>query len=311
MTQRASQLAVLVLILAVALTAPACSGGDATREADEEIAETPPEAVERFQALYDEGQTHFEARADRQEVLKAVDRWSEALAVEDDGTISDDHRAQAYQSLARAHYFLARYHGTDGGPVSAEPELAQLAMLGFEAATEAVKIEAPGFHESVERGAPFEGELADAPAQAAESLLLYAKNLHLAARAQGTSATVSADPVVDAIMELVAAEAPQLHFGAAHRYFGARSVDRAFNRSAQRSAQSFEKALNQAPDYLATRFDRAIYLATFQGDREAYEAELQAIIDSPADAAPGATAENEIVQGWARQWLAKSDDLFD
>lgn len=301
----------LWLPLTLVLLLAACAGADTTEDEPPVEQAPPPSAEEEFEELVADGHRHFEARDDYEKVDAALQSWQEAVAIDDLSDISDRDRASVHRAMAQAHYFKARFHGTDGGPITPDADLAAQAQSAHDAAIAALNLEAPQFHAAVERGAPFEDDLVAPDPEAADSLLWYALTLDLLAHAEGMSAVVSAQPVVDTIMNNLRDEAPELYAGAAHRYFGVRWITRPFHRSPEDSAESFAAAIDEAPEFLLNHFYQAIYLTTATGTEAEYEAQLQQIIDGPETTADDWAPENAIVQRWAEEWLARSDEFFD
>lgn len=293
-------------LVVAALAIVACSTGADPAEDDEPV-EAPPTALDEFEEFQEEASDHFANRGDDNAARRAIELWTQALQVDDDGTITDNHRAAALEAISQAHHYLAYYH--ERPAVDADIDEAS-AAAGLQAAEEALRIRAPEVAAELRRSDTLEIDLTDVSEDAAPALLWYAKNRFLLTRAQSLSAAVEAEAIIDAMMEFVADHRPALYHGEAHRYFGQRWIDRPFHRSPQRSDQAFERSLEIAPDFLATRVLRARHLAVFHGDRQSFERDLNAVLDSTAgDAAH--SAEDAAAQRWAADLLDRSDQFFD
>ena len=300
-TLRLSLTALLLLAMACSSSTPAPADRDS-----EKVLE--PTEADELQRLNEAAEEAFAGRLERQNVEQAIEAWKKVAALD---SVKNDPEALAetYENLAKAHYFLARYHEA----LTDEPDKERIlsaSKQGVEYAGLAVEIRAPDFHRSIKRGAPFEAELEEAPPEAAHALLAYARNLDLWSKTEGVSATVAGEPIVDSIMEFVAEHQPEAHFGAAHRYFGTRWIERAFHRSPEKSAEAFETALELEPHFLITRVLRARHLATATGDRDLFESDLQAVIAADEDLLPAARAENAFARQLAAALLADVEQYF-
>ena len=289
--------------------AAACStsGDDAAASTTPQTEQPEPD---RFEELRQQADEAYAGRGDFQQAQKAIGLWEQALQT--DTAIADEvTRAELHEAIAKAHYFIARYHHADGVEITSNEALEDSVNAGLDAAEEALQIRAPEFYGALQRGAPFEEDLPPANEEAVDALLWFAKNLTLLSHIDGVSADVSATPVVEAIMEFIIDVRPETHHGAALRYFGVHRVHRPFHRSPEQSREAFEKSLEMEPNFLLTRLLQARHLATFQGDREFFESELRAIIDSTNDGAVQSLPENEMARQWATSLLEQSDELFD
>ncbi len=298
-------------LLALLLLAPvACD--PRTAPADEEHVETPEQADpedDRLEDLLEEAEAAWSNRGDKAEATRAIELW-EKVADEADDELTDDDLVTLYESIARAHYFIARFHLADGPDITADTDLGDTLDDGLDAASRALEITAPDFRRAVDVGAPFEADFPEFDDEAATALLWYGKHLHLRAKTGNESTAQSLNPVVDTIMERVAELNPEAHFGAAHRYWGTRHIDRLFNRNPEASLQAFETSLDSAPDYLLTRVLLAVHLKTFHDDRDGFQTELRTVINTD-DEELLALPENAIARGWASRLLKRTDELFD
>ena len=295
--------AAIALMMALFVAACSTSSPEVDEPSVEEVADDA-QVHDQLQALLASAQKAYDQRADIGRAEEAIDQWQRAL---DSPAATGDSRVKILLSLAEAHHFMGRYAKATGVDDVSSGERSLHAMAGLEAAEDALRLKAPEFLESLERGAPFEEELADPPADATPALLWYAKNLHLLATTGGVAKEVETTPVVEAIMEFATEHDPDAHHGAAHRYFGVRWVERPFHKSAEESRAAFEQSVQADADFLLNRLLRARHLAVFDNDRDAFERELQAILDAPDDG----LAENEVVRKWAAQLLDRSDEFFD
>ncbi len=297
---RSAVATVIFLVLA------ACSSSSPQLEEEPETpVDAEAEAAQELQALMEAADQAFDDRADADRAEEAIQLWSEALSSE---AIDDTQRVEILESIASAHFFIGRYHEADGVDDGSNGSRSRHATAGREAAADALAIVAPEFLRAVERGAPFEEDLPELPESALDALLWYAKNLDLLAATGGVAVELETSPLVESIMEFVAENRPNAHHGAAHRYFGVRWVERPLNRNAEESRQAFERSIEADPDFALNRLLLARHLAVFEGDRDRFEGELQAIIDgTDQPTAP----ENAVVRSWAEALLERIDEFFD
>ena len=304
--------ALLIVATCLATLAACTSASDIPERPDDELAEpeVPDEPVpSAFETYRDEAEAAFELRSDRESAQEAIEMWQRALDDESAEKESDSTIASVFEDLARAYYFVARYHAADG-PVP-DRDGAQWAERGEDAAIEALRLRAPDFHDAIIRGAPFEAELPDISAEAVDAVLWYAKNITLLANTGGVSRAVASKPILDSIMETVLQYDPGAHYGAAHRFFGVRWIDRSFHRDPDASRDSFEAAADLAPEFVLTYVLEARYLAIHQDDRDRFEALLTKAISTVDDADSEPSPENRIVRSWAQALLDQADEYFD
>lgn len=309
----------LILLSLSVLIWAACSTSapvEKERPADGPAIEEDP--GEQFDALVETAEQAFAQRADKARIDEAIEAWTEALDTETAGG-DDEIQAEILESLARAHYFVARYHhggdpygryATGAAGFEPDPQFAVSADAGIQAAERALRIRAPDFLRAVQHGAPFEEAFPEVSESAHDALLWYAKHRLMIATAGGVADKLETVAVADTIMEWVREHDPEAHGGAAHRYFGVHWVERPTGRNVERSRDAFEDSIETNPEFLLNRFLRARHLSTFDGDRRAFEEELATIVDAATDDSEPA-AENAFVGQWAAQLLDAADQLFD
>ena len=275
---------------------------------EEELAEPTEPEPPAFETLRDQAEEAFQERREREYAEEAIALWTQALADDSADEQSPGEIAEVYEHLAYAHYFVARFHESDGPSLSADSDVSTHADNGVEAASEALRIQAPEFLRAVERGAPFEAQLPEAPPEAVETLLWYAKNMDIKARTEGVSQSVATTPVVEAIMDFVVDTEPDAHFGAAHRFFGTHWIERPFHRDPEASAHAFADARDLAPDFVLTDILEAHHLAEAQGDTERSEELLNEALDKKGDATTELSPEDRIALQWAAELMKTQDE---
>lgn len=303
-----SKTAVFVVALFI-IGACTSTSSETSVEGDEPPVEEP--APDPFTTAVEDADEAWEDRGAPSQADRSIAAWNRALETAEADERDDGEIAAIYESLARAHYFVARYLEADGPDVDADSDIDDDVDAGLEAAVAAIELRAPDFRRAIDAGAPFESQLPEVPDGAVDAFLWYAKLLALHTSIDSVATGVANTPLVDSIMESIAERAPEAHHGAAHRYFGVRHVDRPLHRDEEASRQAFDESLDTAPDFLMTRLLRARFLATFTDDRAAFEDELQTVADSAPDILPEAAPENAVVRQWAADILERGDEFFD
>lgn len=305
----------LLCLLFPALVATACTTtGAPPAEGSAEITEEESQAIQsaaEAASLAEKARTHFQERSDRGELDQAIAAWEKALELLEESRSSEIHPVA--ESLSRAYYFRARYHHFLAAMPPKEKILDD-SRRGVEYALLAIGAVAPETARTLSAGpsAQLDPALLDALSpENAPALLHYAQNLRLHAETTSLSATLEAEPAVEAIMAYLLEHHPEIGHGAPLRYFGERWITRPFHRRPDESARAYEQALEIAPEFLLTRVLRAANLAASTGDRALFEADLQIVLDADPQALPDAAAENFFAQVLARSLQAQTESLFE
>lgn len=278
-------------------------------QADLEEIPQPVEPPAEFRGLVHDAEIAYGRRDDADQLGRAIELWSDALEIRWDRPDSPA-RAEVHESLAKAHHYLARYELSDGPVPADSDDVAGAVDTGLTHARKAIAIRAPAVDDAIEHGAPFEADLPVLSDETLESLMWYAKHLHLRAQISDVERQAADLPVADELMERVLERAPKMHHGAAPRYFGIRHIDRPMRRAPAASWRAFEESLEVDPNFLPTRVFRVRFLATFEGEREEFESELQAVVESRG-APNGAAPENDVARNWAADLLERTDEWFE
>ena len=120
-------------------------------------------------------------------------------------------------------------------------------------------------------------------------------------------------PRVEALMQRALALDETYYHGGAHVFFGVYYGGRApmFGGDFARAARHFDRAaeLNQN-QFLLVEVYRARYLLRQTGDRAAFHATLNRVLDAPASAAPDLNLANALAKKQATELLSQEEDLF-
>jgi hypothetical protein len=119
-------------------------------------------------------------------------------------------------------------------------------------------------------------------------------------------------PEVEVRMQAVVEALPAVDGGGPDRWWGAHlaRLPRFDGRDLVRAQEHFVAALRHGPDRLATYRARAETLAVANGDRDAFLADLTAVLAPAFPLAPGYEVESTREQARARALLARVDALF-
>jgi hypothetical protein len=183
---------------------------------------------------------------------------------------------------------------------------------GLDWATKALKRAAPEFAKAMAEGRRHETAIALAPKEAVPAMYWYATNLGkwAASKGFGTRERYRAD--VKATMERVKALDEGYFFAGPWRYFGTFEAVTAglAGGSLKRSEQSYEKALELAPNYLGAKVLWADFLCTKARDQATYRRLLEEVIAADPSLEPSIEPENRIEQQKAKKLLSEIDQRF-
>jgi len=284
-----------VLSLLVALSLAAAS--EPSQEPPEEpTGETPAPSVEPYAQAMKEGDLAFAGRDDAERLTVAVARYEEALRLRP----GDE---SALIALCRAEAFAAR--ATPGEALPAWQRTARFAE-------QALRISAPTFASSVDRGEDPVLASARVDARAAEPLYWFALATLGLGQARGMAATLAVKDVARGLMERAAALDERVDHGGPCRALGAllATLPSAAGGGAQAAGREFSRATALFPSYELTRVIEAQTLAVLLQDRARFEALLHEVLSFDETRAPEVAPENRLAKRLAKELLAREDRLF-
>lgn len=291
-------------LLAVALA----GGCGTTREAKWDDQQAPkadaaPDAGDRAAALIAEGDALWAERLDKAKLQQAIAKWEEAA------TLSES--ADLAVKLSRGHYLLADGHFALEGDV--ENRDAHYTK-GLDWAEKAIQLTAPEFVAAVKAGEKHRDAIKKAPKEAVPGMYWYATNMGKWATSKGFATVLRYKDDIKATMDHVMALDSGYFYAAPYRYFGAYEARTAgiAGGSLQKSEEAFQKSVELAPHYLATKVLWAEYLCPKQGEggKETAKRLLEEVIAADPNALPDVAPENTIEQKKAKALLAKLDEMF-
>lgn len=115
---------------------------------------------------------------------------------------------------------------------------------------------------------------------------------------------------LETMMHKILADNSDYFFGGPNRFFGAfyarlPGVDLSI------AEDYFNKSIENSPEYLGTYILRARYLHTKAGDRNAFEKDLQFVLDADPTVLPDVMPENLLAQERAEELLTHTNMLFE
>ncbi len=128
---------------------------------------------------------------------------------------------------------------------------------------------------------------------------------------EGITTILARKDDIKATMDQMVARNGTYFHGAPHRYFAVYHTKVPIGSGdPPKSKASFEKSLEIAPNYLATRVLMAEALGQLTQNPKMFEIQLRKVLETPADVIPELTPENTLEQKKAARLLKKKADLF-
>jgi tetratricopeptide (TPR) repeat protein len=286
-------------MLAPGVVMGACGGGRESGVCGD--LSSAPTAQGDAQAVEAEGDGAWQNRGDEAELRKAIESWQRALAI-------DPARADLRVKLSRAHYFLA-----DGHLRFKEDTDAMVAHFkeGTNQAEMALGQKYPNFRSKFCARRPYQQALQQLDKGATGAMYWYATNLGKYALETSIVEVLNQKDRIKAMMDLIVElDHGYFHF-AVERYFGAFYTKVPFpSGDLPRSRSHFEKALQLAPDYLATRVLFAELYATKAKERAIFKSQLEAVLAADLNKVPELVPEATVEKKKAKALLDEIDTYF-
>ena len=297
-----SQIRVLsVLALAISLTA--CGGSrEAIWDRETKVADGAGISDDVASALSTEADAAWALRQDPAQTKLAIDKWEEMLASSPKDANLLTRLAQAYRFYGDLHQRLAG--DKDGMLASLEKgvTLGERAMVASSAEFEA----------RVKAGEKPEDAVSSIPKEGQPAMYWYSVCLGKWANEQGIAALLKYKTRIYKIMERVLAIDPTYFYGAPHRYFGvyfAKAPGFAGG-DMGKSKTHFEKSIELAPDYLATKVLYAEFWAAKEDEEDLFYKLLDEVIAGDASKIPEVAPEQSFEIEKAKRLKAEGEDIF-
>jgi tetratricopeptide (TPR) repeat protein len=265
-------------------------------------APTAHASSENVPSLQEQASAAWAQREDRAHLEQAIVLWEQITQIEPQD-------AASLTSLARAYYLLADGHMRLNNQEDLMLGTFEKGVLAGERALMALS---PAFAEAVKTGTKVEVALQSMPSTAQASMYWYATNLGKFAILKGFTTTLFYKERIFSVMQRVMQIDETFYYGAPHRYFGAYYAKApAFaGGDPNKSKEHFTKALQIAPDYLATKVLYAEYYATKTENKELFTELLKDVEKADPTALVEIIPEQHMEQEKAKRLLAKTTDLF-
>ncbi|MBI4208508.1 MAG: hypothetical protein HY538_02225 [Deltaproteobacteria bacterium] len=245
--------------------------------------------------------SHWANRLDRAELEKALALYKEAAQ-------GDPENLELLTHLSRAYYFYA-----DSYLQADEEKEAQLAAYneGARWGEKALALNLE-FKKLVDGGTKPEDAFYVLDKPYIGALYWSAANLGKWAKKKGIIAALSLRSQGIKGMQRCLELDETYFYGAPHRWLGAYySVIPAFaGQDLNKSKEHFERSLEIAPDYFATRVLRSENYSPKMGDQALFESDLRFVLDTHPSVLSDIVPEQTVEQRKAEKLLSEMDDLF-
>lgn len=261
------------------------------------------------EALEKEGDAAWAERADKAKAEAAVKAWQEALK-------ASPSRHDLRTKLSRAHYFMADsvlWMDFRIGQNRAAGDL--MAKHYKEAANEAEMAlgqKYPGFRSKYCARQPFQTALEQLDKEAVPAMYWYAASLSRYALMTSLVEVLNQTDRIKAMMDLIQRLDPSFWYWAADRYQGGFYTKIPFpSGDLPRSTRHFDKAVQNAPNYLATKVIFAEMNAAKAGDKALFQRLLNEVLSFDLETAPEIKPENAAEQKKAKFYLDDMENMVE
>lgn len=313
---RTLHLVLLVLAITVGALVSACGATRDTALVHSDADLLKATAQGDLQEAVAAGDAAWGQRADRAKLEAAIEAWEHATTLETPA-LSQQQRRDAlydvYLKLSHAYYFLADgYVRFETGDEDAREErMMNVYNKGVTASEKGLAIYSPSFAKAIRYDTPIDEAIKTLDKGASKALYWYASNLGKWALLEGFATILSRKDTIKVAMDKVEADVPVYANGGSYRYLGAYYTKLPFpGGDLPKSKSYFDKAINAAPNYLATRVLLAKDWATKAEDKDEFKKQLEFVLAFDLSKAPEIEAENIAEQHKAKDLLAQIDDLF-
>ncbi len=271
--------------------------------------------------LVTEGDALWQQRADRAKLEAAIDKWDQAVKIQDDDW-------KTYEKLTHATYLLADgWMSFDIDQPGGKDAFLAMHERGFAYGQRGMAAISKDFEKRMRAGTKIEDAAKVLGRNAVPLLYWAASNLGKWAKAKGFTTVLENKDRIFSLVSRVYELGPDYFYGAADRYFGSfYCVAPAFaGGDVHKAYQHFQASLKAAPNYLGTYVLIAeLYTpkqtADKDADPDAFDANLDIVLN--AQPCPEGTAsmqpcimkglepEAEIEKRKARDLKAKKDNFF-
>ena len=296
----------ITVALCAALSLAAC--GATRRSALETTAAPTAEAAGGdYAGLMAKGAAAWMGRSDRSKIDAAIEAWKAATA-------ADPAKAEPHVHLSRALYFLAdghlRFEITDED--ERRTKMGEVFGEGQFHGESALLIQSTEYKAAREAEADFEESIRKLGKESVPAVYWWATNLGKWAAAEGFITLLAHKDQVFSMMTFCMDNDSEFFYSAPHRYFGAFYTKIPLPSGDQeKSRKHFDTAVQEAPNYLATRVLMCEYHGIKFQDRAMCETNLKYVMDAKVDVIPELEPEAVVEKKKAAKLLAELDDYFE
>lgn len=248
-------------------------------------------------------------RGDLAQAEKAIALWEQALKI-------DPKSYDVRVKLSHAHYFIAdsilSLKKDFEGDAAAGKAMLEHYQEGQYQAEMALGQRFPAYRTKYCARAPFNTALQQLDKDAVPAMYWYATNLGRFALATSLVEVLNQKDRIKAMMDLVHQLDPGYWYNAADRYLGAYYTKIPFpSGDLKTSAAYFQKTIDAAPQYLASKVLYAQMNLSKAGNRELFKKMLDDVIAFDLSQAPELAPENAAEQVKAKHFLADIDFMVE
>lgn len=269
-----------------------------------------------FEKTLEEAEAAWAGRIQEAKLRQAITLYEKVVKMDSPNLAGDARRDKLvglYVRIARGYYFLSDSHvRLKAEDDELDNEMMKLFDKGVTAAEKAIALADPTFAKKVaDDPNSWSTNVAKVNDKALPALYWYGTNLGKWALLEGITTILARKDDIKATMDQMVARNGTYFYGAPHRYFAVYHTKVPIGGGApDKSKASFEKSLEIAPNYLATRVLMAEALGQLTQDPKMFETQLKKVIETPSDVIPDLTPENTLEQKKAARLLKKKEDLF-
>lgn len=306
----------LGLVAATAVLAAGCgSTHTAGMCADDAI---PPAKEGDLDAAEKAADAAWAGRADVAKLREAIAHWRESVAIAPTKSVNYVHLARALYFLGDGYLRLEKDEAAESDDDLAdakEKEMVATLEESYLTAEKALRLQNDDYRASACAQEPLEDTVGKIKKADAEAVYWYASALGKYGLATSIVTVLNNKEKIFLIMKRLEKVAPDFFHGGPYRYLGGYYTKVPFPSGDEKlSRQNFEKSIQLAPNYFATRVLFAEMLATKMKNKadgkRIFDEQLKYVLETPASALPEIEPENLLEKRKAQAVKAKYDETF-
>lgn len=269
-----------------------------------------------FDVVNAEAEAAWQKRLDRAQTELAIEKWEAAVKSQTPSLTAEQRAAtiaSTYESLSRAYYLLADSHlRLAARDTELDDQMMETFEHGVTAAEKAIALRDPAFATQIAANRRnWIAAIGSAKPEALVALYWYVANLGRWAMIEGIATILAHKDNIRTTMDWILSTDATYYYGAPYRYFGVYFANVPIGAGdPDASLESFQKSIEIAPNYLASKVLMAEHYAVLVGDRDLYERLLNEVVAADTRVLPEIAPENELQKRKAKRMLATSDAFF-